>query len=131
MVRHDVIRPEGLDRYSEHFQTRVLCKFPDFDDLARKQFRLAPRQICATNDVSIIRGPISRDHMHLFVSVPPKVTVSRLLQFLKGKTSCKLMQEFPHRAKKFWERHLWARGYFWVSSGNVTDEVIKVEGEED
>ncbi len=63
--------------------------------------------------------------MHLFVSVPPRVTISRLVQMLKGKSSFKLMQEFPHLAKKFWGRHLWARGYFCVSSGNVTDEVIK------
>ncbi len=63
--------------------------------------------------------------MHLFVSVPPRVTISRLVQMLKGKSSFKLMPEFRHLAKKFWGRHLWARGSFCVSSGNVTDEVIK------
>ena len=83
------------------------------------------REICASNDVTIMKGHISKDHVHLFVSVPPKLTISRLMQFLKGKTSYKMMQEFPHLAKKFWGRHLWARGYFCVSSGNVTDEVIK------
>ncbi len=83
------------------------------------------REICGHQEVTIIKGHVARDHVHLFVSVPPRVTISRLVQMLKGKSSFKLMQEFPHLAKKFWGRHMWARGYFCVSSGNVTDEVIK------
>ncbi len=46
------------------------------------------------------------------------------MQLIKGKTSRKLMMEFRHIQKAFWGRHLWARGYFVASSGNVTDEVI-------
>ena len=83
------------------------------------------REICGHHEVTIIKGHISKDHVHLFVSVPPRVTISRLVQMLKGKSSFKLMQEFSHLGKKFWGRHMWARGYFCVSSGNVTDEVIK------
>ncbi|GAC1446737.1 MAG: hypothetical protein NVSMB56_08270 [Pyrinomonadaceae bacterium] len=83
------------------------------------------REICGQHEVTIIKGHVARDHIHLFVSVPPRVTISRLVQMLKGKSSFKLMQEFPHLQKKFWGRHIWARGYFCVSSGNVTDEVIK------
>ncbi|MDQ3652240.1 MAG: IS200/IS605 family transposase [Acidobacteriota bacterium] len=83
------------------------------------------REICGQHEVTIIKGHVARAHIHLFVSVPPRVTFSRLMQMLKGKSSFKLMSEFPHLAKKFWGRHIWARGYFCVSSGNVTDEVIK------
>jgi putative transposase len=83
------------------------------------------REICGGQEVTIIKGHVSSDHVHLFVSVPPRVTISRLLQMLKGKSSYKLMHEFPHLRKKFWGRHMWARGYFCVSSGNVRDEVIK------
>ncbi len=68
---------------------------------------------------------MAKDHLHLFISIPPQVTISRLVQALKGKTADKLFQEFPHLRKKFWGQHLWARGYFCCSSGNVTDEVIK------
>lgn len=82
------------------------------------------RQICKANEVEILRGHISKDHVHLFVSVPPYLSVSKLLQLLKGKTSRKLLSEFKPLAQKFWGRHLWARGYFAASSGNVTDEVI-------
>jgi putative transposase len=83
------------------------------------------REICGSHEVTIMKGHVASDHIHLFVSVPPSLTISRLLQMLKGKSSYKLMHEFPHLRKKFWGRHMWARGYFCVSSGNVTDEVIK------
>ncbi len=83
------------------------------------------REICGNSEVTIIKGHVARDHVHLFLSLPPQVTISRLVQMLKGKSSYKMMHEFPHLRKKFWGRHLWARGYFCVSSGNVTDEVIK------
>jgi putative transposase len=82
------------------------------------------REICGQHEVTILKGHVAKDHLHLFVSIPPQVTISRLIQWLKGKSSYKLMGEFPHLQKQFWGRHLWARGYFCCSSGNVTDEVI-------
>ena len=82
------------------------------------------REICAQHEVTIMKGHVAKDHLHLFVSIPPQVTISRLIQWLKGKTAYKLLGEFPHLQKQFWGRHLWARGYFCCSSGNVTDAVI-------
>ena len=83
------------------------------------------REVCRQHEVTIMKGHVSKDHVHLLVSVPPQVTVSRLVQWLKGKSSRKLMDEYPGIRKTFWGRHVWARGYFCCSSGNVTDEVIK------
>ena len=82
------------------------------------------REVCKANDVEIIKGHVSQDHVHLFVSVPPNIAISRLLQFLKGKSSHKMMFSFKELQKQFWGQHLWARGYFVCSSGNITDEVI-------
>ena len=82
------------------------------------------REICGQDDVTIMKGHISKDHVHLFISIPPQVTISRLVQRLKGKTAYKLLHEFPHLNKQFWGRHIWARGYFCCSSGNVTDDVV-------
>ena len=82
-------------------------------------------EVCKANDVEILQGHISKDHVHLFVSVPPHLAPSKLMQHIKGKTSRKLMMEFKHIQKAFWGRHVWARGYFVASSGNVTDEVIR------
>lgn len=83
------------------------------------------RQICSAESVEIIRGHVSRDHIHLFVSIPPQVTISRLVQKLKGKSSHQLLHTYPSLRRQYWGRHFWARGYFCCSSGNVTDEVIK------
>jgi len=83
------------------------------------------RRVCRDEEVDIIKGHVSKDHVHLFVSVPPQVTISRLVQRLKGKSSHSLLNEFAHMRKTFWGRHVWARGYFCCSSGNVTDDVIK------
>jgi len=82
------------------------------------------REICKTMDIEIIKGHVSKDHVHLFVSVPPYHSVSDVMKRLKGKTSRPLLSESRILAKQCWGRHLWARGYFAASSGNVTDEVI-------
>jgi len=82
------------------------------------------RQTCATLNVEIIQGHVAVDHVHLLVSVPPEVSVSQLMQRIKGRSSRRMLDEFDDLKKQFWGRHLWARGYFAVSSGNVTDEVI-------
>ena len=89
-----------------------------------KRARELIREICKTYDVEIIKGHISKDHVHLMVSVPPHMSVSQMVQYLKGKSSRKMMMEFKALSKTFWGRHIWARGYFVATSGNVTDEVI-------
>ena len=82
------------------------------------------REICKSKEIEILKGHISKDHIHLFVSIPPYQSVSDVLQSIKGKTSRKLLQEFKPLSKQYWGQHLWARGYFAASSGNVTDEII-------
>jgi putative transposase len=86
--------------------------------------RQIDRTICAELEVEILKGPISVDHVHLFVSCPPHVSASYLMQRLKGTSSRRLMQEYSHLSKQCWGRHLWARGFLVASSGNLTDEVI-------
>ena len=82
------------------------------------------RGICKEHEVEIIKGHISKDHVHMFVSVPPHLAISKLVQYLKGKSSYKLMLENKQISKEFWGRHVWGRGYFVATSGNITDEVI-------
>lgn len=92
--------------------------------LVGERIRELVRQICKEHDVEILRGHVSKDHVHMFVSVPPHLAISKLVQYLKGKSSYKLMQENKQLSRMFWGRHLWARGYFVATSGNVTDEII-------
>ena len=63
------------------------------------------RQVCAENDVDIIRGILSSDHVHMFVSVPPKLAISDLMREMKGRPSQKVQREFPQLKKRYWGRH--------------------------
>ncbi len=92
--------------------------------LVGERVRELIRQICKGHDVEILKGHVSKDHVHLFVSVPPHLAISKLVQYLKGKSSYKLLQEDKQLSRMFWGRHLWGRGYFVATSGNITDEVV-------
>ena len=82
------------------------------------------REICRANDIEILQGHVRPDHVHLQLEVPPHLAPSRVMQAIKGKTSHHLLMDRRKLREAFWGRHLWARGYFVASSGNVTDEVI-------
>jgi len=89
-----------------------------------KRLRELIRQTCEAQEVYIEKGHVAVDHVHLLLSVPPNIAVSDLVQRLKGRSSRKMLEEFGELRRQFWGQHLWARGYFVASSGNVTDEVI-------
>ena len=82
------------------------------------------REICRSHDIEIVKGHVRPEHVHLLLSVPPQLSPSRVMQAVKGKTSYKLLREYRHMRREFWGRHVWARGYFVATSGNVTDEVV-------
>ena len=82
------------------------------------------REICRSADIEILQGHIRPDHVHLLLSVPPHLAPSRVMQAIKGKSSHHLLQGHRSLRAEFWGRHLWARGYFVATSGNVTDETI-------
>ena len=70
------------------------------------------REVCRTYEIEILQGAVSGDHVHVLLSCPPTLSPSKIMQYIKGKTSRKLMMEFKHVQKQYWGRHLWARGYF-------------------
>jgi len=82
------------------------------------------RQVCAENDVDIIRGVLSSDHVHMFVSVPPKLALSDLLRKMKGRSSHKVQREFPHLKTRYWGCHFWGRGYFSTTNGAITEDIV-------
>ena len=83
------------------------------------------RRICTEENAEILSGVVSQDHVHILVSIDPSLSISKLVQYLKGKTSRKLQQEYLHLKKRYWGQHLWARGYFAVSTGNVSSKMVK------
>ena len=83
------------------------------------------RAIAVEHDLIVISGKIARDHVHVFLSHRPNQDISQIVQWLKGISSRVILQEFPHIKKQCWGRHLWARGYLAVSSGTITDDMIR------
>ena len=75
--------------------------------------------------MEILSGYVGKDHIHLLVSVPPYLSVDKLVQYMKRNTSRKLQMEYKGLKMEFWGRQLWAGGYFVASNGNVTDEIIQ------
>jgi len=83
------------------------------------------RQICETFEIRILRGVVSKDHVHILVSAPPNISPADIMRRVKGQTSAKLFEEFPQIKKRYWGRHFWARGYFCVTAGELTKEMIQ------
>lgn len=83
------------------------------------------RQICDQNEIEIIKGRVAKNHIHLYVAYPPKMSISDIVQMLKGRSSRMIQQEFPALGKKYWGRHFWATGYGAFSTGLVDDATIQ------
>lgn len=67
-------------------------------------------QICDAEDVRILKGMVSKDHLHMHIEYPPKLAVAEIVKRLKGRSSRLIQQEFPHLEKRYWGRHFWATG---------------------
>ena len=83
------------------------------------------RQTCARFEIQILRGVVSKDHVHILVSAPPTISPSDIMRRVKGRVSRKIFSKFPHVKKRYWGKHFWARGYFFVTSGELTKEMVQ------
>ena len=69
-------------------------------------------QGCSVKGITIIKGNIQPEHVHLLISIPPSLSIAQVMQYLKGRSSKKLQEEFSWLKKQFWGQHMWATGYF-------------------
>jgi putative transposase len=83
------------------------------------------RQCCDSLDIRILKGVVSKDHVHLHLSYPPKLSVSDIIKRIKGRSARLLLDEFSELKKRYWGQHLWGIGYGAWSTGNITDEMIE------
>ena len=83
------------------------------------------RQSCMRREIRILKGHVAKDHIHLLVSCPPALSPAKVMQYLKGRSSRMLQQEFSHLRKRYWGQHLWARGYFCSTTGEITTAQIQ------
>lgn len=81
-------------------------------------------QLCAYQGVKIIEGHMMPDHVHLLVSIPPKISVSRFMGYLKGKSALMMFDQHANLKYKFGNRHFWADGYY-VSTVGLNDATVK------
>ena len=83
------------------------------------------RSLCEWKGCEVEELNVQEDHVHLMVSIPPKVSVSVLMGTVKGKLAIKLFKSYPGLKKKpYWGNHFWARGYF-VSTIGLDEDVIR------
>ncbi len=93
-------------------------------EIARRAIELI-RETCSIYYVEILSGNMSPDHAHMLVSVPPSLSISKLMQYAKGRSSRKLMQEFASIRKRYWGQHIWGRGYFVTSVGELNEQQVQ------
>lgn len=91
----------------------------------QKRCRDLIKQICDAEDVKILKGVVSKDHVHMHIEYPPSKSISNIVKRLKGRTSRRLQEEFPEVGKRYWGQHFWAIGYGVWSTGNITDDLVQ------
>ena len=83
------------------------------------------RQGCEARGINILEGVVGKDHVHMLISCPTNLSPSEIAQYLKGRSSRLIQDEFPELKKRYWGQHLWARGYFCATVGSVDKEMIE------
>jgi putative transposase len=83
------------------------------------------RQICEAREVVTVRGAVSPDRIHLLLSARPALSPAKLAQYIRGRSSRHLQAKFLELRKRYWGRHMWARGYFCATVGPVDEATIK------
>ena len=90
----------------------------------RKDVREIIMTLCKYKNVEIVSGAVCEDHVHLCVSIPPKISISMFMGYLKGKSTLMIYDRHPQLQSK-WDKAFWARGYYVATIGNVTEQAIK------
>ena len=90
--------------------------------------------LCEWKGVEIIEANACKDHIHMLLSIPPKMSVSGFVGFLKGKSSLMIFEKFANLKYKYGNRHFWCRGYYVDTVGKnkkAIEEYIKNQQNED
>ena len=82
------------------------------------------KRLCRFKGVEIIEGHMMLDHVHLLLSIPPRIAVSDFMGYLKGKSALMMFDKHANLKYKFGNRHFWAEGYY-VSTVGLNEATIK------
>jgi len=108
-----------------HFIWTTKYRYKVLGGQISKRLRELLVQGCMARGITIIEGNIGKDHVHMLISCPTNLAPSQIAQYLKGRSSRLIQDEFPELKKRYWGQHLWARGYFCATVGSVTKETIQ------
>ena len=108
-----------------HFVWITKYRYPVLRGEVGVRLRDLLRETCMASDIRILKVSVGPEHVHMLVSCPPSVAPAKIVQYLKGRSSRRMQEEFPQLKKRYWARHIWARGYFVATVGQVTEEMIK------
>jgi len=114
-----------ITRLTAHLVWVTKYRYPVLQGDLQHRCRELIIQICDAEDVQILKGVVSKDHVHMHLEYPARLSMSHLVKRLKGRTSRRLQDEFPDLKKRYWGRHFWAIGYGCWSTGNITDEMVQ------
>ena len=89
----------------------------------RKDVGTILRKLCEMRGIELMEGTVARDHVHMYVSIPPKESVAGVMAYLKGKSTLMLFDWHPEFRTRG-DKHFWARGYYAATVGNVNEETI-------
>ena len=81
-------------------------------------------QVSDSEGINILKGVVSKDHIHMHIEYRPSQNISSIVKKLKGRSSRRLQQDFPILKSKYWGRHFWAIGFGCWSTGNITDKMV-------
>ena len=114
----------SVSRLTVHIVWATKYRYPVLEGDIKIRCRTLLIQICEAEGVQILKGVVSKDHIHMHIEYRPSQDVSTLVKLLKGRSSRKLPMEFPELKKRYWGRHFWAIGFGCWSTGNITDEMV-------
>ena len=114
-----------VSRMTVHLVWVTKYRYKVLEGDMKKRCRELLIQICDAEDVRILSGVVSTDHVHMHIEYAPSLKVSDLVKRLKGRSSRLLQREYPMLEKRYWGKHLWAIGYGAWSTGNITEEIVE------
>ena len=100
----------------------------------RREIGMILRELCKRKDVEVINAEACPDHIHMLVSIPPKISVSAFMGYLKGKSSLMIFDRHANLKYKYGNRHFWCKGYYVDTVGKnkkVIAEYIRKQLQED
>ncbi|AZQ64442.1 IS200/IS605 family transposase [Flammeovirga pectinis] len=113
-----------VTRLTVHIVFATKYRYQVLEGDIQKRCRSLLIQICESEGIEILKGVVSKDHVHIHIEYPPTKSLSDILKRMKGRTSRLLQQEYPSLGKRYWGKHFWAGGYGAWSTGNITDEMV-------